>query len=47
MTMLHDAPKNTFEVYEYLKELADRMRTESYGEIAAAISLRGGVKLHR
>lgn len=31
------APKNSRAVFEYLKELATKMRVESYGEIAAAI----------
>jgi|SRR6185437_206884 len=39
MSIWTDAPKNTQLVFEYLKTLAARMRTESYGEIAAAIGL--------
>jgi hypothetical protein len=31
------APKNSRAVFEHLKLLADRMRVESYGELAAAI----------
>ena len=31
------APKNSKLVFEHLKQLAGRMRVESYGEIAAAI----------
>ena len=39
MSIWTDAPKNTRQVFEYLKTRAARMRTESYGEIAAAIGL--------
>lgn len=39
MSIWTDAPKNSRQVFEYLKTLAARMRTESYGEIASAIGL--------
>ena len=37
MSVWDDAPKNSRAVYLHLKELAQRMRVESYGEIARAI----------
>jgi hypothetical protein len=37
MTIWDEAPKNTRQVFEHLKELARKMRVETYGEIAAAI----------
>jgi hypothetical protein len=40
MSIWSDAPKNSRQVFEYLKLLAVRMRTESYGEIASAIGLQ-------
>jgi len=40
MSIWNDAPKNSQVVFEYLKLLAKRMRTESYGEIAKATGAR-------
>jgi hypothetical protein len=39
MSIWNDAPKNSQAVFEHLKDLAKRMRTESYGEIAQAIGI--------
>lgn len=39
MSVWNDAPKNSRQVFEHLRRLAARMRTESYGEIANAIGL--------
>jgi len=39
MSTWDNAPKNSRAVFEHLKVLAKRMRTESYGEIATAIGL--------
>lgn len=46
MSIWDDAPKNTREVFEYLKVLASRMRVETYGEIAAAISKNEGRRIN-
>jgi len=40
MSIWDGAPKNSQQVFEHLKGLARRMRTESYGEIAQAIGLK-------
>jgi hypothetical protein len=40
MSIWDGAPKNSEAVFEHLKLLAKRMRTESYGEIAKAIGIR-------
>lgn len=37
MSIWDSAPKNSQAVFEHLKQLARRMRVETYGEIAAAI----------
>lgn len=42
MPIWDDAPANSREVFEHLKTIAKKMRVESYGEIAAAISKREG-----
>jgi len=39
MSIWNNAPKNSQQVFEYLKTLASRMRTATYGEIASAIGL--------
>jgi len=40
MSIWDNAPKNSRAVFEHLKSLAKRMRTESYGEIARAIGTK-------
>jgi alkylated DNA nucleotide flippase Atl1 len=45
MSIWKDAPKNSRAVYEYLKVLAKRMRTESYGEIARVIGMSESRKI--
>lgn len=37
MSIWDEAPKNSRSLFEYLKEMAKKMRVESYGEIAKAI----------
>ncbi|HEX8691669.1 MAG TPA: hypothetical protein VF746_04565 [Longimicrobium sp.] len=45
MSIWNEAPKNTRAVFEHLKVLAEQMRVESYGEIAAAIGMAEGRKI--
>ena len=40
MSIWNGAPKNSRAVFEHLKVLAERMRVETYGEIAQAIGAR-------
>jgi hypothetical protein len=42
MSIWDDAPANSERVFEHLKWLAERMRTASYGEIAAAVGAEVG-----
>lgn len=42
MSIWDDAPKNSQAVFEHLKELAVRMRVETYGEIAEAVGAQEG-----
>ena len=45
MSIWKEAPKNSHEVFQYLKSLAEQMRVETYGEIAAAVGKKQGRKI--
>jgi hypothetical protein len=45
MSIWKDAPKNSREVFQYLKLLAEQMRVETYGEIASAVGKKHGRKI--